>query len=162
VESKPGDGSRFFFSLPKIEPDRILNKHIETIISSSQHRNARFGMLVLTFEMAQKSEIPIREAAGKIIADLLAQSQFILASDLDIVMQTADNEMIFVVNDHARQTVESVQHKIEANLVNFLRKHFIGIPILPMLGMSIWPREGADKNGLETAARNGLAPLIAG
>ena len=68
----------------------------------------------------------------------------------------------FIVNDIGRQAVESVQHKIETNLLNFLRKHFIGIPIMPMLGTSLWPKEGADKDGLETAARKALAPLIAG
>jgi hypothetical protein len=119
-------------------------------------------MLLITFEMSQKSEIPLRQAAGKIIAELLTQSRFFLGSDLDIVLQTADNEMIFVVNEVSRQTVESVQHKIETNLLNFLRKHFIGIPIMPMLGTSLWPREGSDKDGLEAAARKGLAPLIAG
>jgi signal transduction histidine kinase len=162
VESKPGDGSRFFFSLPKIDPDKILSKHVETIISASQQNSARFGMLLVTFEMSQKSEMPLRQAAGKIIAELLAQSRFFLGSDLDIALQTADNEMAFVVNDFGRQTVESVQHKIETNLLNYLRKHFIGIPIMPMLGTSLWPKEGADKDGLETAARKGLAPLIAG
>jgi hypothetical protein len=70
--------------------------------------------------------------------------------------------MVYVVNDFSRQTVESVQHKIETNLLNILRKHFIGIPIVPMLGTSLWPKEGTDKDGLETAARKALAPLIAG
>jgi signal transduction histidine kinase len=162
VESKPGDGSRFFFSLPKIDPDKILGKHVHTIIASNQQNSARFGMLLITFEMSQKSEIPLRQAAGKIIAEMLAQSRFYLGSDLDMALQTADNEMVFIVNDFGRQTVESVQHKIEMNLLNFLRKHFIGIPIMPMLGTSLWPKEGADKDGLETAARKGLAPLIAG
>lgn len=162
VESKPGDGSRFFFSLPKIDPDRILRKHIETIIALNQQNNSRFGMLLITFEMSQKSEMPLRQAAGKIISELLAKSRFYLSCDLDVVLQTADNEMVYVVNDFSRQTVESVQHKIETNLLNILRKHFIGIPIVPMLGTSLWPKEGTDKDGLETAARKALAPLIAG
>lgn len=162
VESKPGDGSRFFFSLPKIDPNRILSKHIETIIALNQQNSSRFGMLLITFEMSQKSEIPLRQAAGKIISELLDKSRFNQGSDLDIALQTSDNEMVYIVNDFGRQTVESVQHKIETNLLNILRKHFIGIPIVPMLGTSFWPKEGADKDGLETAARKVLAPLIAG
>lgn len=162
LESQSGQGSRFFFSLPKIDPTKILHKHLDRVIVSSQRHQSRFGMLLIAFEMSRKSDVPLRQASGKIIGEMLTQSRFFLASDMDIALQSGENEMVFVVNDFGRQTVESVQHKIEMNLLNFLKKRFIGIPIVPMLGTSIWPRDGADRSGLETAARKGLAPLIAG
>jgi signal transduction histidine kinase len=162
MESQPERGSRFFFSLPKIDPDQVLQKHINMVITSNQLKRTRIGMLLVAFEMSEKCDIPLRHAAGKIIGEILAQSRFFMASDMDIALQTGDNEMVFVINDSGRQTVESVRHKIEMNLLNLLKKHFIGIPIVPMLGTSLWPKDGADKNGLETAARNGLAPLLAG
>jgi hypothetical protein len=162
VESQPGQGSRFFFALPKINPSKILQKQIETITNLPRQKQSRFGMLLIAFEMSQKSGVPLRQVSGKIIAEMLTQSRFLLADKMDIALQTGENEMVFVVNDCERQTVESVQHKIEINLLNFLKKHFIGTPIVPMLGVSLWPKDGADKNGLEMAARKGLSPLIAG
>jgi PAS domain S-box-containing protein len=162
LESQPGHGSRFFFSLPKIDPSQILQRHTDMVIAANQQRQSRMGILLITFEMSEKSDVPLRQAAGKIIAELLTQSRFFMASDMDIALQTGDNEMVFVINDWGRQTFESVRHKIEMNLLNFLKKHFIGIPIVPMRGTSLWPKDGADKNGLETAARKGLAPLLAG
>ncbi|MBM4103259.1 MAG: PAS domain-containing protein [Planctomycetes bacterium] len=162
LESQSEHGSRFFFSLPKIDVSRILQRHIDIVIAANQQRHFRMGILLVTFEMSEKSDVPLRQAAGKIIAELLTQSRFFMASDMDIALQTGDNEMVFIINDCGRQTFESVRHKIEMNLLNFVKKHFIGIPIVPMLGMSLWPQDGADKNGLETAARKGLAPLLAG
>jgi hypothetical protein len=70
--------------------------------------------------------------------------------------------MVFIIGDFGRQSIESVQQKIELNLLNYMKKYFIDIPIVPMLGKSLWPKDGTAKVSLATAARNSLAPLIAG
>ncbi|MEN6307622.1 MAG: ATP-binding protein [Anaerohalosphaeraceae bacterium] len=162
VESEEGKGSRFFFSLPKIDPARILKKHLDQIISSARMEQARFGFLLLSFEMSQKCDTPLRQAAGKIITDLLGRSRYFLSGELDLALQSGENQMVFIIGDFGRQSIESVQQKIELNLMNYIKKHFINVPIVPMLGKSLWPKDGTDKVSLETAARNNLAPLIAG
>lgn len=162
VESEPGKGSRFFFSLPKIDPAQILQKHLEQVIATSQKKNTRFCFLLLSFEMRQKCDIPLRQAAGKIIAWLLGRSRYFLSGELDLALQSGENQMVLIIGDFGRQSIESVQQKIELNLLNYLKKYFIDVPIVPMLGKSLWPNDGIDKGSLETAARNNLAPLIAG
>jgi len=162
VESEQGKGSRFFFSLPKIDPAKILQKHLEQVISTTRKEQTRFGFLLLSFEMSQKCDIPLRQAAGKIIAWLLGRSRYFLSGELDLALQSGENQMVFIIGDFGRQSIESVQQKIELNLLNYMKKYFIDIPIVPMLGKSLWPKDGTDKVSLETAARNSLAPLIAG
>lgn len=162
VESEQGKGSRFFFSLPKIDPAKILQKHLEQVISTTRKEHTRFGFLLLSFEMSQKCDIPLRQAAGKIIAWLLGRSRYFLSGELDLALQSGENQMVFIIGDFGRQSIESVQQKIELNLLNYMKKYFIDIPIVPMLGKSLWPKDGTDKVSLETAARNSLAPLIAG
>ncbi len=104
--------------------------------------------------MRQKCDIPLRQAAGKIIAWLLGRSRYFLSGELDLVLQSGENQMVFIVGDFGRQSIESVQQKIELNLLNYMKKNFIDVPIVPMLGKSLWPNDGIDKGSLETAARN--------
>jgi signal transduction histidine kinase len=162
VESAIGQGSRFFFSLPKTNPLKILRERLTMTTASARRTKNPFGLLLLSFEMTQKSGIPLRQASGKIIAELLAQSQFFMGGDMNLALQIGENEMAFIVNTIGRQTLSAVQYKIEMNLLKFLKKHFTDVPIMPMLGKSLWPEDGNEASQLEKAARSSLAPLIAG
>ncbi len=162
VESAIGQGSQFFFSLPKTDPLKILRQHLTMTIASARRTKTPFGLLLLSFEMTQKSRIPLRQASGKIIAELLAQSQFFMGGDMNLALQIGESEMAFIVNTIGRQTLSAVQYKIEMNLLKFLKKHFTDIPIMPMLGKSLWPDDGNEACRLEKAARSNLSPLIAG
>jgi hypothetical protein len=112
--------------------------------------------------MTRKSRLTIRQAAGQLIADLLAQSRFLLNCELDLALQTTPSEMVFLMTDSGIETIESIQNKIEKNLLNQIKKNFSDIPIVPMLGKAVFPLDDAEIAKLQQTARNNLAEIIAG
>ena len=162
LESQPEKGSRFFFSLPKIDPDRVLKNRLELFARTCNEQKSRFAMILLSFEMSRKSRLTLRQTAGQIIADMLAQSRFLLNCELDLVLQTGQAEMIFLISESKMQTIECVQNKIEKNLLNQIKKNFSDIPIVPMLGKAVFPADATDTAKLQETVRDNLAEILAG
>lgn len=50
LESQPGLGSKFYFSLPKIKPEIILNKHLENLALRAGKKGERFALITVRLE----------------------------------------------------------------------------------------------------------------
>lgn len=156
LESTPSKGSRFYFSLPKADPKFILQKHLEAISKGNDAERRRTAVLIVRLETG-KPEIDIRDAAGTIIQDLLAQSRFFLSCSEDLALQTGEREITFVINESAHQKTEIIQKKIDKMIQHHLKKNFSGEAILPMMGMAEYPMDTNDPAQLPETAQTKLS-----
>jgi two-component system phosphate regulon sensor histidine kinase PhoR len=150
-ESAPAKGSTFFFSLPKADPKFILQKHLESLPKPDQ-LNRPIALLLIRFE-SSKPDVSIRDAAGTLISDLLAQSRFYLTDSADLALQTAEAEITFVINESKSQKINNIRKKIEKMIYHSLKKNFSDLPILPMMGMAGCPADTKNAAQLPEIAR---------
>lgn len=151
-ESTPSKGSCFYFSLPKTDPQFILEKHLETFPKTQSAQQGQIGALIIQFE-TERSDIDIRDAVGTIINDLLAQSRFYLAGGADLALQTGEREITFIITETAQQKIDKVQKRIEKMIQHHLQKNFSDAPILPMMGMAKIPADTQNPTQLPQIAR---------
>jgi len=150
-ESTPSKGSSFYFSLPKADPQFILTKHLEAI-PKTKNADRQTAVLIICFDSA-KPEADTRDAAEKIIHDLLAQSRFYLTCSTDLALQTGESEITFVINESTHQKIDNVRKRIEKMIQLSIKKNFSVLPILPMMGMAKYPADTKNPNQLPEIAR---------
>lgn len=159
LESEPGKGSRFYFSLPKTNPDVILQRHLESLCQEEAVVRGRFGLALIEFAVRDGGEMSqdVRDAAGAMISELLAQSRFLLACELDVALQTADCQAAFIINQFGRQQVGSIFTRIEKMIENRIKKSFSDLPIVPKMALTEYPEEGKSPSELMKTVQNKLA-----
>lgn len=159
LESEPGQGSRFYFSLPKINPDVILHRHLESLCEESSAAPSRFGLVLIRFETADGSPVSgeVRDAAGAVISELLTQSRFLLACELDLALQTQDCEAIYIVNQFARQQIDVIYTRVRKMVESRIKKSFSHLPIVPMTALVRYPEEGRSPSKLMTKVQKQIA-----
>ena len=90
----------------------------------------------------------------------MAESDRFLANAKDLASQTEDFEIVFVVEKAGDQRVETVRHRIQKIVGNRLRKNCGGSPILPMLGVGVYPADAVEARDLEEVARRNVGKLF--
>lgn len=150
-ESTPSKGSCFYFSLPKADPLFLLEKHLESLPKPNSS-DKQAAVIIVRFE-SKKFDTDVRDAAGKIIQELLTQSRFYLTCSADLALQTDEKEITFVVHETAQQKIEKVRKKIEKMIQHSIKKDFCSLPILPMMGIAEYPADTKNPNQLPEIAR---------
>lgn len=164
LESEPSKGSRFYFSLPKTDPQFILHKHLETLSRGSAADPVRMALLMIRFEPAGSlSELQaVKDAAGPILNDLLSQSRFFLACATDLALQTNDREIVFLIHELGQQKIDKVYKRIDKMIQHHLKKNFSDHSILPMMALAEYPTDTSDPIQLPTRARAKLTETACG
>jgi len=157
VESTEGQGSRFYFSLPKTDPFVMLYKHLS--ILSRPAEGGDFALVILHLDVPGNSDRHAEEA-GSIIHELLTESDHFLTDSRDLAIQTEDRELVFVVNGSTAVRVEVVRRKIQEIVRRRIRKCCGQAPILPMLGTGFFPADAADVRDLEKITRRKVVRLF--
>jgi PAS domain S-box-containing protein len=164
LESEPSKGSRFYFSLSKTDPQLILRRHLETLSQGSGGDSKRMALLMVRFEPSGSlCELQaIKDAAGPIINDLLAQSRFFLTCGTDLALQTDDREIVFLINEFGQQKVDKVCKRIDKMIQHHLKKNFSDPSILPMMAVAEYPTDVSDPVQLSVQARAKLTETACG
>lgn len=164
LESEPSKGSSFYFSLPKTDPQFTLHRHLESLGKGPATDQKRMALLMIRFEPAGSlSELQtVKDTAGLIINDLLAQSRFYLACGMDLALQTEDREIVFLINEFGQQKIDKVFKRIEKMIQHHLKKNFSDHSILPMMALAEYPADAPDPVQLPTRARAKLTKTACG
>jgi PAS domain S-box-containing protein len=159
VESEKGNGSKFFFSLPKSDPFIVMYKHIHAMIDSARQSAGDFALYIVGFDIPHEHRQELRPAAGAIINELLTESDHLLPGKRDLVIQTEDFEVVFVIDGPDKKRWQNIQKEIQKIVVDRVRKRFNRAPILPMFGMAVYPRQATKARDLEKAARQQMTEM---
>jgi len=160
VESRKGEGSRFYFSLPKTDPFVMLYRHLSGLVARTGRAANDFALMILGFDVGGEHDSSVKTQVGSIINELLAESDHFLANAGDLAIQTEDFEVVFVVEESGGKQIEMVRRKIQKIVGNRLRKNCGRGAILPMLGVGVYPTDALDARELEDIARNKVSKLL--
>ncbi|RKY05813.1 MAG: hypothetical protein DRP66_10085 [Planctomycetota bacterium] len=160
VESRKGEGSRFYFSLPKTDPFVMLYRHLSDLASRTGKEANDFALMILGFDVAGEQDSSVKTQVGSIINGLLAESDDFLVNAKDLAIQTEDFEVVFVVEKACAKQIEMVRRKIQKIVGNRLRKNCGNGPILPMLGIGVYPTDAIDARDMEDVARRKVSRLL--
>lgn len=153
VESDEGKGSEFSFSLPKTDPFVVLYKHLGALSEQARRNGSEFGLMIVNFDVPHEKIVEIAPVVGSVINEILTESHHFLKSGKDLAIQTEDLEVMLVVNGSLTEKVEQVKGKIEKIVSNKLRNYCKELPIVPMLGIGLYPSDSNDVKELEKVAR---------
>lgn len=153
VESDVEKGSKFYFSLPKTDPFVVLYKHLGALSDQYCRSGSEFGLMIVNFDVPHEKTAEMVPIVGSLINEILTESHRFLKSGKDLAIQTEDLEVVLVINGSLTEQVEVVRQKVEKIVANKLRKYCKEHPIVPMLGIGIYPADSDEVKELEKVAR---------
>ncbi len=160
LESRKGEGSRFYFSLPKTDPFVMLYRHLSALAARTGKEAHDFALMILDFDVAGEQNSSVKTQVGSIINELLAESDHFLVNAKDLAIQTEDFEVVFVVEKADGGQIEMVRRKIQKIVGNRLRKNCGHGAILPMLGVGVYPADALEARDIEEVARKKVSRLL--
>ena len=160
VESEEGKGSKFYFSLPKTNPFIVVRKHLNALAQRRHSKGGEFGLIIVNFDVPNEQRAQLRQVVSMLVNEILTGSDHFMTDSEDLAIRTEDFEMVFVVGDTQKRRIETVKDEIEKITQNKLRKNCGEVPILPMLGIAVYPRDSRDVAELEQIARHKLSRMF--
>ena len=94
VESEPGIGSKFFFSLPKTDASLVLNRHICEVAKEVDKTGGEFVLLEVKFNSVKDRFA--QEKIDEAFRQLLIESNKCLTGNADVALRVSDTELFFV------------------------------------------------------------------
>lgn len=160
VESRENAGSKFFFSLPKSDSGSVLSKHLGILAERCRRQNDKFAMLVARFDFPEDQQIQLRGVVRALTSNILAECDPLMANNDDLVIQTGDFEIIFIVRETQRGHIEAIKQKIHEIVQNRLRKNCGEASIMPMLGIAFYPGDSDRVGELEKTAKGKMKQIL--
>ncbi|MBW8017372.1 MAG: PAS domain-containing sensor histidine kinase [Planctomycetes bacterium] len=159
AESQEGSGTKMFFSLPKIDPSIVLNKHLDILAKATETCGEEFALMVVRFDVDDSKLQQCSEVIGSSIKELLACSGNFLIGKRDLALEISDFEVVFAVSDARKKRVDTVKSKIEKVVKNIKKNMFNGAPIVPMIGIGVYPTDSNEIIEIENLARKTLTEI---
>ncbi|MCF7955188.1 MAG: PAS domain-containing sensor histidine kinase [Phycisphaerae bacterium] len=154
VESKEGSGTKMFFSLPKIDPSIVLNKHLASLLETAKASGEEFAIMVVRFDVVDSDLPQCHQVIGTGIKELLDRSGDFLTEKKDLALDISDFEVVFAVSNARKKRVDAVKKKIAKIVKNIKNSKFNGEAIVPMIGVGIYPTDSNEIIEIENLARN--------
>jgi len=154
VESEVGKGSKFYVSMPKIDPMTLLRKHITGLVDHSKLRGGGFAVLRAAVKFSGPLTPQLARAGSTVIGDTLAMKREVVCGAGDIVMRTAEDEVMVVLTETDDSFLRSVHQRLQRIMGGSIEKNsFSGLAIVPISNLVTYPRDGADIDQLLQAVR---------
>jgi signal transduction histidine kinase len=153
VESQEGHGSKFYFSLPKIDPSIVLNKHLDTLAKTTATTGQEFALIIVNFEIDQTDQKEYQQVIGTTIKELLEASGNFLTEKTDLALETSDNEVVFAVSDARKNRLDTVMAEITKVVENIKNNSFNGLLLVPKIGLGVYPADSNDVIEIKNLAR---------
>lgn len=155
VESEPGQGSTFFFSLPKTDPHLVLSKYL----AARRRMNEGAGVIVVRLDVPYNRQDSLRSAGHSAVTAILAACDDLPLTSQDLSLQTDDFEAVIAVRTGARDRLDALAGQIRAITAGVLKNRFGDGLIMPMLGTAVWPGEADCPADLPAAARRRMSRI---
>jgi len=148
VESGPGKGTKFIFTLPKYHEGQKAREYIEDAIEEANKANTHLTLVIATLAYSDKiksiSEELMREME-KIIRSKLYRSK-------DLVLQYP-KEFFILMRDCGKNSGVMVQERIEQALRIYFENNNLANEMKLNFGLAVYPDEAINYHGLVNKAR---------
>lgn len=153
VESQEGKGSKFFFSLPRIDPAIVLNKHLDTLVKITEATGQEFALIAIRFDVDSSKQQGVEDVIGSSIKELLDKSGNFLTEKKDLAIKLGDFEVVFAVSDARKKRLDTVKAQIIKTVRNIKNNNFKDASIVPMIGLGVYPTDSNEIIEIENLAR---------
>jgi len=156
VESDENKGSKFYFSLPKTNPFIVLRKHLDALAKRRQSKTGEFGLFIINFDVPNEHTQQLRQVVSAIVSEVLTETDRFVTNREDLLIRSEDFEIVLVAGAKQKGHIQTIKDEIQKITQNILGKKYGHAPILPMLGMAVYPTDSHDMVELEKIARHNL------
>jgi len=160
VESEEQKGSKFYFSLPKTDPFIVLYKHQGILAKKARHMVDEFAMFIVNIDVPSDQRDQLKPKVSSLINKILTESDQIMTESDDLAIKTEDFEIVFVVSGTRKGHIESAKVEIPKIIRNCFGKDCGDHPIMPMLGMAVYPGDTYEFESLEKIARSNSKSVL--
>jgi anti-sigma regulatory factor (Ser/Thr protein kinase) len=161
VESEPGKGSKFYFSLPKVKPQIILHKHLGVTAQRAHKKGERFAVLVVRLETSDSYEEQHRQALEAAMKQIMLVGDELTMASSDLVIRKGELEAVLVISQTGKRYLGYVRKKLRDAIFDVLKDYpFNCDPILPMLGIAIYPSDAAAVEEIEKIAASEMNRIL--
>jgi signal transduction histidine kinase len=161
VESEVGTGSKFFVSLPKIDPAVLLRKHIAGLVDYANAKGTGFAILRGAVRYKAPLSPPLTRAAGTIIGEALSMKREVVCGPGDLIIRTGEEEVIIVLTETDDSFLRSVHQRLQKIMATAIERNSLSnLPIVPITNLVTYPHDAGDIDQLLLAARKEPAARI--
>ncbi len=160
IESQEGQGSKFFFSLPKIDPAIVLNKHLDTLVRNTAASGREFGLILLSFDVDKSQRQQLRNVIGTSMKELLDASGKFLTAKKDLALEINDFEAVFALSDIRKKRLDTVKEQITKIIKNIKKNDWNGLSIEPMIGLGVYPVDSNEIIAIENLTRKAAVKMF--
>ena len=150
VESKHGKGSKFTFVIPRTDPSLILQKHFESLKKRLDLRPARFALVKASLDISESDIKQLEPLAAKMITEILENCRDLTTENGSFVIKSGNFGLIFVIENPQETLITMLERKIQKIIANWQKKNYLATPILPMLGVAVYPDDSSDIEEIES------------
>lgn len=160
VQSDKGKGSRFSICLPKTDPHVLLEKHIQGLIRPGCIGDTEIGMMIFRYGPTGTDGPKLIGLDGKAVEKILTESHSLLTGDGDLAVRMSVGETVFVLGGRFSDRAAKLVGRIRKIIGNPYKKKLKEVPILPMVGLGVYPADAGDPLDLERIVRHRMKPLF--
>jgi signal transduction histidine kinase len=153
LESQLGVGSKFYFSLPIIKPEIILNKHLENLASRASKNGDRFALMTLRLETANSSTDQNKQVIESIMNKIVHTADEIAAGNGELIVRLENCRAAIVLGQTGKRYIAHIKKKLRNIIDDALLEHGCSYDsVLPMVGTAVFPNDAANVELLKNKA----------
>ena len=150
VESTPGRGSKFIFTLPKYTTEAIFKECVNNGIKEAMKKDSKASLIVISIlefnKLKQKLSRQILDSTLKDIEEMLRNNQR-MGGDT-IAMNTGTGEIIVLLSDCDKKNAFRARNRIEKILDDYLKRQSLTKEIELRFGSATYPDDGVNAEKL--------------
>ena len=156
VESEPGKGTRFIFTLPKYTHEEILKEHIENSIKESKRKGDKFSIIVISIANFTKAMKQLGKGrVHLLLKDLEGLARKTFKRMADVVVRSARETIVLLVKVE-RKDAFVIKTRLEDSVKEYLKKEGLQEEIRVSLGTATFPDEARDDKELIEKVKDDL------
>jgi len=117
VKSTPGKGSRFSFSIPKFDQEKMFLATLDGRIGQAEKAGSHLSLLLIkTAQMSGEETSPKGEETGKGRESLIASVKEELRRATDVLVKIEKGEILAIIVDVDREGAKAVERRLKSRL----------------------------------------------
>jgi hypothetical protein len=161
VESEPGKGSKFYFSLLKTQPQIILHKHLSALAERANKKGECFAMMVMRLEMSSDYARQNEELLDAMMKYIVSESNKLMTSSSDMIIRRNEVEAAIILSQTGKRYLMHIKRMLHTivydAMMNFRCDYRC---IVPMLGVALYPNDASTVEAIEKKATSELNKLL--
>ena len=160
VESEPGKGSKFHFSLPKTSPQIVLSRHLKALAERADKKGEPFAMIVVRLEMPQEYARQHSDLLDDAMKRIVIEGNKIMTTGSDMVIRCGQTDAAIILSQTGKRYLRHVRrmlHIIVDDAIPALKDD--NRSIAAMMGMALYPHDASTIEELERKATGEMNKL---